>query len=261
MDDKKSNTAFPKSYSYFNEVTSIRNELKEIRAAIDSLNAQIATYHNRVISLREFVGNEQVKQAHCLTDIQTQLAGLNSSVSGISNLDNIISEIERIKGIEEIVGNIDYNLRNATSSSSGDEEYKNMLRQKVAEYEEDLYKKLMRKYVIDSLISLYTYINDKLRISGTDDFLKKILENILYKLQTLGIEAHSSKPGDSFDPRCMTTGHYSNIVTNDDELDGKVAESVCPMFVWKYPELHQHVQPILLKEEEVTLYQSNKNNF
>lgn len=239
---------------YFNDITTIRNELKEIRESIDYMNTQITTYHDSVTSFRKFVDNEQAIQTHCLTDIQTKLQRVNSSVSGIPNLVEVTSEIDRIKGIEEIVGNIDYNLRNASSSVGGDDVYKNMLREKISEYEEDLYKKLMRKYVIDNLISLYLQINDRLRISGTDESLKHVLDLILNKLETLGIKAYSSKPGDSFNPQYMTTGHYPNIDTNNGELDGKVAESVCPMFVWELPIVRQQVEQMLLQEEEVTLY-------
>lgn len=239
---------------YFNDITTIRNELKEIRESIDYMNTQIATYHDSVTSFRKFVDNEQAIQTHCLTDIQTKLQRVNSSVSGIPNLVEVTSEIDRIKGIEEIVGNIDYNLRNASSSVGGDDVYKNMLKEKITEYEEDLYKKLMRKYVIDNLISLYLQINDWLRISGTDESLKHVLDLILNKLETLGIKAYSSKPGDSFNPQYMTTGHYPNIDTNNGELDGKVAESVRPMFVWKLPIVPQQVEQMLLQEEEVTLY-------
>lgn len=261
MDNKELDEKQKIPVDYYKDIATIGNELKEIRESIDFMNTQIATYHDSVTSFRKFVDDEQAIQTHCLTDIQAKLQRVNSSVSGIPNLVEVTSEIDRIKGIEEIVGNIDYNLRNAASSAGGDDDYKKMLRNKISEYEEDLYKKLMRQYVIDTLISLYTQINNRLRISGTDETLKHVLDMFLYKLETLGIKACSSKSGDSFNPQCMTTGHYPNIDTDDDELDGKVAESVCPMFVWTLPTVRQQAEQLLLQEEEVTLYHKSKKNF
>lgn len=236
-----------------NDIATIKNDLKEIRESIDFINTQISRYHESVTSFRKFVDNDQTIQTHCLTDIQAKLQRINSSVSGIPRLVEVTAGIDRIKDVEEIVGNIDYNLRNASSSVGGDDDYKNMLRKKISEYEEDLYKKLMRKYVVDTLISLYTQINDQLR-SSKNESLKYVLDMILNKLEPLGIKAYSSRSGDLFNPQCMTTGHYPNINTDDSELDGKVAESVCPMFVWILPTIRQQAEQMLLQEEEVTLY-------
>ena len=242
---------------YSKDIEAIRNELKEIRESIDFMNTQIATYYDSVTSFRKFVDDEQSVQTHCLTDIQAKLQHVNSSLSGIPNLVEGISKIEKIDGIEEIVGNIDYNIRNAASSSE-DDEYKQMLGKKLSEYEEDLYKKLMRKYVIDTHISLFTQINEQSRISGSDNSLKQVLKMIVHKLETIGVKTYSSKPGDSFNPQYMTTGHYPNIETDNEQLDGKVAESVSPMFSWNLPSIRQQIDQMLLQEEEVTLYHYSK---
>ena len=223
------------------------------------MNKQIATYNNSVTSFRNFVNDEQSVQTNCITDIQAKLQSVNSSLAGIPQLVEGISKIEKIDSIEETVGNIDYNLRNA-SSSNGDDEYKQILNKKLSEYEEDLYKKLMRKYVIDTHISLFIQINEQIRNSESDNSLKVVLEMILAKLDAIGIKTYSSKQGDSFNPQYMTTGHYPNIATDNEELDGKVAESVSPLFKWNLPSIRQQTDQMLLKEEEVILYQYSKKN-
>ena len=127
---------------YSKDIDAIRNELKEIRESIDFMNTQIATYNDCVTSFRKFVDDEQSIQTHCLTDIQAKLQHVNSSLSGIPNLVEGISKIEKIDSIEETVGHINYNIRNTTSSSE-DDGYKQMLGKKLSEYEDDLYMKLV----------------------------------------------------------------------------------------------------------------------
>lgn len=242
-----------------NDINALRAELKEIRKSIDSMNTLIAAYNDSVTSFRQFVDAEKSVQTHCFTDIQAKLQSVNSSLSGIPQLVEGISKIEKIDDIEETVGNIDYNIRNAASSSENDE-YKQMLGKKLSEYEEDLYKKLMRKYVIDTHISLFIQINEQIRNSESDNSLKAVLEMILAKLDAIGIKTSTSRPGDSFNPKFMTTGHYPNIETDNNELDGKVAESVSPMFSWNLPSIHQQTDSMVLREEEVILYQYSKKD-
>lgn len=243
---------------YGKEITAIKNELKEIRESIDFTNEQIALFNENVMSFKDYINNLQTAQTNYLSNIQARLQHINSSVADIPRIVDNVSKIDKIDDIDEVVGNIDYNIRNS-ASTNGDSEYKQILTTKLSEYEEDLYKKLLRKYVIDTQISLYTQINEQLRRTETNDSLRSVLDLIINKLEEIGVKTFSSKPGDVFNPKCMTTGHYPNEDTDDEELGGKVAESVQPMFLWVLPSIRQQSDQMLLKEEEVTLYHYNIN--
>lgn len=246
--------------NYYKEISLIQNELKEIRESIDFINMQVGAFFDSLSSFKKYINDEETFQTNYLTDIQAKLKRIDTSVNVIPSIADGMSKINKLDGIEDAVGNIDYNIRNA-SSSGGDSEYKEELSKKLSEYEEDLYMKLMRKYVIDSQISLYVQINDQSRIHGTDSALKQVLDLIINKLDAIGIKAYSSKPGDTFDPKHMTTGHYPNIETEIEDWDGKVAESVTPSFIWSLPTMRQQSDQMLLKEEEVILYKYVKKEY
>jgi hypothetical protein len=74
------------------------------------------------------------------------------------------------------------------------------------------------------------------------------------KLESIGVKVVSSESGAEFDPAYMKTGHYTNIPTNNEQLNGKVARSVTPAFMWTLPSTRQPFSSLLLKEEEVVLY-------
>lgn len=240
------------------DIAAIKNELSEIRESIDFMNEQIAAFNESVMSFKDYINVEQKVQTKYLSDIQARVQRINSSVIGMPSVVESVSKIDKIDVIEETVGNIDYNIRNAVSSD-GDSEYKQMVSKKLSEYEEDLYKKFLRKYIIDSQISLYTQINQRLRVSDKEDSLKQVLGMIVNQLEAIGIMTHTSKSGDVFNPKSMTSGHYPNQKTENEELDGRVAESVQPMFFWNLPSIRQQSDQMLLKEEEVILYQYVKN--
>lgn len=246
--------------NYYKEISSIKNELKEIRESIDFINTQVGAFFDSLSSFKKYINDEETFQTNYLTDIQAKLKRIDTSVKVIPSIVDGMSKIDKLDGIEDVVENIDYNIRSAASSGD-DSDYKQELSKKLSEYEDDLFMKLMRKYVIDSQISLYIQINDQLRILGTDTNLKQVLDLIVNKLEAIGIKTHLSKRGDTFNPKYMTTGHYPNIETDNENLDGKIADVVRPSFFWNLPTIRPQYEPLLLKEEEVILYQYvNKEN-
>lgn len=216
-------------------IQGIRDEFKSLRQEINALNADVMKLSDLIVS-----GNLNVRSLQ---------ESLNETTHHFT---------EKMDGIEEMVGNIDYNVRSGSASKSDDGEYKQALQSKLSEYEEDLYLKLMRKYVIDSQISIYNQIAEQLYIEQ-DDKLEKVLTLMAKELESIGVKVISSKVGADFDPSRMRTGHYANIPTDNEQINGKVARSVTPAFLWTLPSTRQQGTSLLLKEEDVILYVFTNN--
>lgn len=204
---------------------------------------------------------------NCIREMQRNVEALNSAVlnlrqevsqiqielnSFIKNMGGNIAE--KVNKIDDTIGDLSYNLLMANSSPSIESDYKQILEKKITEYEDDLYLKLMKKYVVDSQIALYIHVADQ-NYQEKDEKLDKILYMIASKLEAIGVIIKNSKQCDPFDPSCMTTGHYPNTPTTDENLDGKVSNSIHPSFIWILPSIKQQSTNLLLKEEEVTLYE------
>ena len=211
--------------------------IQGIKDEFKSLHQEISALNNNVIKLSDLIVNGNL-------NLRSLQESLNETTHHFA---------EKIDGIEDMVGNIDYNIRSGSASNSSDSEYKQALQSKLSEYEEDLYMKLMRKYVVDSQISIYIQIAEQLFIEH-DDKLEKVLTLMAKKLESIGVKVVSSESGAEFDPAYMKTGHYTNIPTNNEQLNGKVARSVTPAFMWTLPSTKQQLNSLLLKEEDVVVY-------
>ncbi len=211
-------------------IQGIKDEFKSLHQEINALN-------NNVIKLRDLIVNGNL-------NMRSFQESLNETTHHFE---------EKIDGIEEMVGNIDYNVRSGSASNSSDSEYKQVLQSKLSEYEEDLYLKLLRKYIIDSQISIYNQVAEQLYIEQ-DNKLEKVLTMMAQKLESIGVKVIASEVGSDFNPSRMKTGHYTNIPTDNEQLNGKVARSVTPAFLWTLPSTKQQDTSLLLMEEDVILY-------
>lgn len=258
-------SAAPTQSNSSDEIAALRNEIKEIQESIVRLNDQLESVNKNFIaalttfttSFQKLITDEQSLQIDNFGDILSKIGQVESKVSTLQNIVSGISQKDDLNGkidnIAETIANINYNILSAPSTDANSETVQ-ILNKKLAEYQDDLYMKLLRKYVIDSHISLYTQINDLAHTLEDNNQLNIVLRIIISNLEAIGIKTHTSKSGDPFDSNSMTTGHYPNIETTNETLAGKVAESICPAFIWNLPTIRQQSNQMILKEEEVTLY-------
>lgn len=243
--------------NYMDDITSFTTILSNHDKNLSSIQKSISTYNESLSSFKKLITDEQSLQIDNYGDILSKIEQVKSIVSTIqknvssNSLENKLNA--KIESISETVENINYNILSSPQTDANSEAIQT-LNKKLAEYQDDLYMKLLRKYVIDSHISLYTQVNDLAHTLEDDKHLNIVLKNIISKLETIGIKTQISKSGDPFDPKRMTTGHYPNIETSNETLAGKVAESICPAFIWNLPTIRQQSNQMILKEEEVTLY-------
>lgn len=233
------------------DIGSLKQKLQGLQQNIKELNEQVKTIKQNIVALKNMFSDENIGLLRYVTST-------NSAINNIKPvLGDINQNVKKIDKMEEAIGNIDYNIRNGISGGNNDGDYIRSLQGKLSEFEDDLYLKLMRKYVVDSQISLYVQIAER-NYYEKDEKLETILRSFDQKLQSIGIKTTISQVGDTFNPQFMTTGHYPNVATTDENMDGKIAASVHPSFVWTLPTIRQRSAPLLLKEEEVILYHYSK---
>ena len=187
--------------------------------------------------------------------------GVNSNPKDFSRIEKVIDEInDKMSSIEDMgkrIENIDYNVRSNNTNYSKD--YVRGLLDRIDEYQEDVYLKLMKKYFINVYIGVYRYIA-LLRFNAIKDgssFDCKELEGVLKEIERglsdASIEVQRSKEGDEFDDKEMIlSGKFERISTNEVSKKGKVAFSVLPKFTIVFPENNLKFS---LNNEEVALYE------
>lgn len=214
-----------------------------------------------------------------ISEIITYISTIEDKVSDVINRLNRI-DLDRLiliqDGMKEMKASLDDtsrsiiaidnrldNIKNACESK--DDKYRNIfneesfrsLQNQISDYKEDLYLKLLSKYVIDINIVLFKHIayrNYELTNMGQKDIeLEKLQKIILQRFMTIGILNVSTKEGKDFDPEFMTASDYS-IGTTDINLSGKIALSLIPRFIWSLPSLQQQNTSLMLSKEEVILY-------
>lgn len=245
------------------ELSTIKQFLPTIQKEVESIKQYLIDADlQRVVSVSDTVNNIRLTSADISKDVKTILSEACDLKPDFCKSASLNQENnKKLDEMSEVLANIDYNIRmGANTGNTQDSQYTQMLQEKINEYESDLYLKLMRKYVIDSQLSLYNQIVMRLTNIGRNIELENVLKFITSKLEVVGIKTVKSKSGDIFNPRTMNTGNYPNIQTTDPLLEGKVAESVSPAFVWYLPTVRQQISQLVLQEEEVRLYEVTKSN-
>lgn len=235
-------------------VPSIQQEIEVIKQYL--IDADL----RRVISISDTVNNLRLTSADIGKDIKEIKSGVDSAKMDVGNTANQVHDSNsKLSEMSETLANIDYNIRVGTNMGNNqDGQYTQMLQEKINEYENDLHLKLMRKYIVDSQLSLYNQIVQRLIDNGSNLELENILKLIISKLEMIGIKTIQSKPGDNFNPKMMKTGNFKATPTTDVLLDGKIAVSISPAFVWSLPSVRQQSSTLVLQEEVVKLYEYNK---
>ena len=227
-DPDSSNIQFPQ-IDFSKIVTSINTIEDKVSDVINRLNRLDL---DRLILIQD--GMKEIKPS------------LDESLSGIVTIDK---KLDNIRDICESKDNIYRNIINEESLRS--------LQNQISDYKEDLYLKLLSKYVIDINIALFkriAYRNyDLTKEEQKDNELEKFQKYILQSFLTIGILSVSTKEGQDFDPEFMTASDYT-IPTTDKNLNGKIALSLIPRFTWALPSLQQQSTSLMLSKEEVILY-------
>ena len=126
---------------------------------------------------------------------------------------------------------------------------------KVSCMEQDTNLKLMRKYVLDGLIDVYTRTARRLIDLGEEQELERLLKIMQGDLTRIGVGIISSSSGSEFDHETMTISEEEPHFTNNRNLANKVSVSIVPLFTWDVPMEDRDNLHLILKKEEVILWQ------
>jgi hypothetical protein len=126
---------------------------------------------------------------------------------------------------------------------------------KVSSMEQDTNLKLMRKYVLDGLIDVYTRTARRLVDLGEEQELERLLKIMQSNLNRIGVGIKISTSGSEFDHETMTICEEEPLFTNNIDLANKVSISVVPLFTWDVPVEGRDNLHLVLKKEEVILWQ------
>ena len=161
--------------------------------------------------------------------------------------------------IKKTVGNIDFNIRSGhIAGGNGDEQATQILQDELKAYREDLYRKLMSRYITDTQIYVYEQIARQIHEQNGNADLEGILNIMRQQLRAIGLEARSSQPSAEFDPARMEVSRYPSCPTDDEQLDGYVAKSLVPEFSWIPTAQDVRPERLMLSKEKVILYAYEK---
>lgn len=216
------------------ETTALKHQ--SLNAKIDELEKKIETLHTSLI--------EKISDRFSLLE------------DGFANVQKMLNQLsssqEQMEPLPELVRNIDYNIR-VSGSGNSDKEYVADLQKRLSEFQEDTYLKLLRKYILDSFISLYTNISYQIFEKGLTTQMQNILKIIENDLLKMGIKLRSSNTMQRFDPLHMTICDGKTDITDDEKSENLVSRSIVPEFIWTLPAIG-HQQVTTLQKEVVILY-------
>ena len=217
-----------------------QNDLSKIVTSINTIENKVSDVINRLNRL-------DIDRLILIQDGMKEIKpSIDESLSSITTIDK---KLDNIRDACEFKDNIYRNIN---------EESLRSLQNQISDYKEDLYLKLLSKYVIDINIALFkriAYRNyDLTKEEQKDNELEKFQKYILQSFLTIGILSFSAKEGQDFDPEFMTVSDYPSIETTDKNLNGKIAFSLIPRFIWALPSLQQQSTSLMLSKEEVILY-------
>ena len=107
----------------------------------------------------------------------------------------------------------------------------------------------------DEFIDTYTKISETLHMKGENVQLQKLQKMILNKMKSLGIVSSSVETNIDFDGETMEVSKISMpISTNSEDLNGKVAKVITPVFYFQ-PKYNSQEGQFMLKKAEVILYE------
>lgn len=130
---------------------------------------------------------------------------------------------------------------------------------------QDIMSKQGREQNVDAmmpLIKLYTQNAIRQKDIGDSPEIYAVQARIEVELQMMGVTMHSSSPGTAFDPHVMEVAQFEFVLTNKQEFENTVAESVVPAFRkgGATGELIQYEQVALFKYDEQATLASNCND-
>ena len=144
----------------------------------------------------------------------------------------------------------------SSSSSRGNDDYVRRLQEQVVRLQDDTFLKMMRNYIIDTYVDLYSQISKRsLVLSGDSvDELKNLMNIIEEEMASIGINLRISPQGCKFDPSTMiSNSNFSQTASNQEEKY-TVFTTITPAFIWTIPVEGRSEAEILLKKEEVAIY-------
>ena len=109
--------------------------------------------------------------------------------------------------------------------------------------------------VLDGFIDIYTRTARRLIDLGKEQELERLLKIMHGNLKHAGIKIQSSSSGAEFDHETMVISYKESFLTNKKELANKVSVSVVPLFIWDLPIEGRSDSHLILKKEEVILWE------
>ncbi|MCQ2257364.1 MAG: hypothetical protein MJZ41_05135 [Bacteroidaceae bacterium] len=244
---------------------------KNFYDVFDTLKHQINEQNKCIDELRNSV-NAVTANQKILNDCQREiLEAVNAIISSNGKESKLVPYIQKLSehqeamekllhGMEEKTNDIHYNVINGSSGtdSQNNSDYVRYLQEQVERLHNDTYLKFMRKYIIDTYISLYSNLSYR-RFDTTVEVCKEIeitLGRMRTELESIGIRLYSSPNGASFNAKTMINKRECSVHTPDDKQDVKnsICKSLLPAFYWTIPVENSSSNLHLLQKEEVALY-------
>ncbi|MDE5877249.1 MAG: nucleotide exchange factor GrpE [Muribaculaceae bacterium] len=185
---------------------------------------------------------EDSLQTNCSSE--TESYGIDSKIESLEKkIDSLAAAVETLSsGLEE-------NFKYATQK----EELFDKMYSEMAKYKDDLYAKLLKPFVLETISILDDYRRTLERIDKlTPEQLHKALRNIPADLENLlennGVDVLiSEEENPVFDRKLHQV--IRTVETDNPKLDGKVAKKIRPGYAWN---------GTILRQEKVELYKLKK---
>lgn len=227
-------------------ITSDKELMPKVRTMIE--NQKTISKNQIVLNNLQVSLNDQFKTSERRLDV------LENKIQSL--VESIIEKARIQEEIKKKVSNIDYNLINSTTYGNENDNYVKLLQEQVVRLQDDTFLKMMRNYIINTYIDLYSRISKRtLELSGdSGNELHKLLIIIEEEMTSVGVLLKSSPQGCKFDPSTMTVNHDFSQQTNHPEERNTVYATITPAFIWTLPVEGKPKAEIILRKEEVALF-------
>lgn len=134
-----------------------------------------------------------------------------------------------------------------------------VLKEELNTYRSDFYMKSVKRMGLDAIINilehfcqLYHECNDEYNIKTIYKSNIKYIESVLKS--SMHVNCQYTPQGEPFNPDTMIAYESDSVPTDDEDLKGKVAETIVPAVYWTLPRINSDSQDYLYKEEIVVLF-------
>jgi len=226
------------------------------------------TWRKIIIAVHRFIWPDHKAISKIVARLRKTKQSLAGISSDVTNAQESLSEVkDTLNGIKSIMTEMPTSpvsemptstiseMPTSTDGQGSPDEYIKYLQKEVSRMRDDTNLKLMRKYVLDTQIRLYLQIANRLHDLGNEEELRKVLELIKSNLSEIGVSFSNSSVGSPFNPMSMQLSLKDSKYTNDKSLDKTVACSIAPGFIWTVPIEGSQAESLVLKREEVVLWQ------